>query len=169
MDTQITDAQITLLKQLSKKINKTITNYKCSKKIRKRKTRIIDAVAFKLLYGENKSTQHSATADLNMFLNISNKKEMLSRVSLIEKEDNVSIDLYKNISICLDEFIKQLNYKSFKHHIYAVDGTNVTMDKEHSKHGYPSNQNPHIAFGYIMGLYDITLNAPITLDLCKNG
>ena len=78
---------------------------------------------------------------------------MLSRVSLIEKEDNVSIDLYKNISICLDEFIKQLNYKSFKHHIYAVDGTNVTMDKEHSKHGYPSNQNPYIAFGYIMGLY----------------
>lgn len=171
MEIQITDTQINLLKALSKNINKTIIQYKhSSKKLRNRKTKIIDAIAFRLLYGQNKSTQNLATAFLNMFLNIQDKKDLLSRVSLLEKEEKIPLELYENISKSLDKFLNTLNKnKSLKYHVYAADGTFVNMNKELIKDGFPINQKPNVASGYMMGIYDITLNAPVTLDMCKHN
>lgn len=136
---------------------------------RAKKTHTIDGFAFKLLYGQKNISQDTCTAKLNDFLGNDTKKKKIGRSSLVDRENQLDINIYKKIYTEIDEYIKE-NYNKDKNivQVYAVDGTDVHLSNNLKKEGYKQNKSGNLINAQIMGIYNVTYNHPIVLDLVKH-
>lgn len=158
---------IRLLKKISNEMQKFLSNNNNLCVNRTRKNDIIDAILYKLYYTEASSTQEKATIKLNKFKNVINKS---SRQSLVKKEKKLDVSFYEKLSNFLS---CQINKNTdtcgnYTRQIIAVDGTFPTLLNTIAKDGYKLNKNKNSVTPLVSGLFNITSNYPVILDLVKN-
>ena len=129
-----------------------------------------DAIIFNLLYTKKNSTYEIAAANLNNFNVIINKnKNTVSRQALENRNNNISNDQYKNIYDNISKYINIHFYKEkYKYQIFAVDGSNINLKKSFSNNGYKLNKNKQSVTALNLGIYNITRNYPIILELVNH-
>jgi len=133
---------------------------------RTRKNNIYDAILYKLYYTKYASTQQKTVIKLNKF-----KKNKLktSRQAIVKKENKLSPSFYEKMSNFLaDQINKNFNFdKKYTRQIIAVDGTYPTLLKSLTKDGYKANKKGESVTPLVSGLFNVTSNYPVTLDLAK--
>ena len=133
---------------------------------RTRKNNIYDAILYKLYYTKYASTQQKTVIKLNKF-----KKNKLktSRQAIVKKENKLSPSFYEKMSNFLaDQINKNFNFdKKYTRQIIAVDGTYPTLLKSLTKDGYKANKKGESVTPLVSGLFNVTSNYPVTLDLVK--
>lgn len=134
-------------------------NKNCIK--RNKKTSIFDAVAYRFLYTEKSKSQNVVTATINNFL-----KRKANRSSYVDRDKQVGISIYENIYKIISDSINKATIKNkYTKQIISVDGTHTNMNKLLSKCGFKLNRNQLTCTPLISGLYNVTYNYPVTLDL----
>ena len=109
---------------------------------RNRKNDIIDAILYKLYYTKLSATQEKVTIKLN-------------------------VSFYEKLSLFLAEQIKKHNKTVSTRQVIAVDGVFSTFLKSLEKDGFKTNKKKEYVTPLISGLFNITYNCPVTLDLVK--
>ena len=157
---------IRTLKKISKELQIFLSNNNNLCVDRTRKNDIIDAILYKLYYTEISSTQEKATIKLNDFKHKTNKT---SRQSLVKKEKKLDVYFYEKLSNFLSDLIKKNTNTNanYTRQIIAVDGTYPTLLNTITKDGYKSNKNENSVTPLVSGLFNITSNYPVILDLVK--
>ena len=152
------------LKRISNNINSFILSNNDICVDRSRKNDILDAVLYKLYYTKNDSTQEKATIKLNTF----KKKSVKStRQSLVKKENKIDSKFYEKLSNKLANEIKRNNKDKYTKTIIAVDGTFPTLLSSMTNDGYKSNKKNESVTPLVSGLYNVSSNYPVMLDLVK--
>jgi len=129
--------------------------------LRKNKIILRDAVYYRFMYSKNNTTKEAITSSLN-FDNNNN----IHRTSYYRKENNITLELYKNIldkikekynKIITGNNLEILNDKT----ILAVDGTfnNTNINKLDNT----------LETSLSMGYYDVTKDIPIDLEFIGAG
>ena len=131
---------------------------------RKRKNDIIDAILYKLYYTESSMTQEKVAIKLNSF-----KKNNIkcSRQALVKKEQKLDISFYEKLSSFVSNQIDKHVNQPYTRPVIAVDGVYSTFLKSLSKDGFKTNKKNESTTPLITGLFNVTHNCPITLDLAK--
>ena len=132
---------------------------------RSRKNNIFDAILYRLYYTKYNSTQQKATAKLNSYKKIYDRT---TRQSLAKKDNNLDISLYEDLSIYLSKLINDKMNCDHSYQIIAVDGIYPTLSGSLIKDGYIANKNNGSTTPLVNGLFNITTNMPVILDLVKN-
>lgn len=151
------------LQNISSKINKLLLDKDNNITKRNRNNNIIDAILYKLYYTKYGSTQEKATIMLNKY-----KKINVSRQSLVKKEKNLTYEVYNQVANILSNENNQICKPKYTKQIIAVDGTYPTFLKSLSKDGFKSNKNKESVTPLITGLFNITVNYPVILELAKD-
>jgi len=156
------------IKQISANMNKFLlgNNNLCVK--RERKNDIVDALLFRLYCTKVNTTQEKVTIKLNNFRK--NKKDKVSRQSLVKKEKKVSNDFYEKVSTkMMTEINSKFNFNNkYTKQVISVDGTYPTLLYSLTKDGYKANKKKTSVTPLVTGLYNITTNYPVMLDLVKD-
>ena len=157
---------IKVLKKISNEIQKFLSKNNNLCVNRARKNDIIDAILYKLYYTELSSTQEKATIKLNKFKKKINKS---SRQSLVKKEKKLDVSFYEKLSNFLAHQINKNTdtHSNYTRQIIAVDGTFPTLLNTIAKDGYKPNKNKNSVTPLVSGLFNITSNYPVILDLVK--
>jgi hypothetical protein len=155
---------INKLISISKDINKYLLDNKNAYVERNRKTCITDAILYKLLYTKSGSTQQKATIKLN---NYKKRDGKISRQALVKKEKKISADFYGKLSAKLAELIKLQFGQNRKKQVIAVDGTYPTFLNTLTKDGFKASKTGDSVTPLITGLFNVTYNYPVTLELAK--
>ena len=133
---------------------------------RTRKNNIFDAILYKLYYTRYASTQQKTVIRLNQF-----KKNKLktSRQAISKKENKLSSSFYEKLSNFLaDQINANFNFDhKYTRQIIAVDGTFPTLLKSLTNDGYKANKKGESVTPLVSGLFNVTSNYPVTLDLVK--
>ena len=134
---------------------------------RTRKNDIIDAILYKLYYTESSSTQSKATIKVNKF---KNKNNRTSRQALVKKEKQIDISFYEKLTAFLSAQINKNTCIDSKYtrQIVAVDETYLSLLNTITKDGYKANKNGNSVTPLVSGLFNITSNYPVILDLVKS-
>jgi len=159
---------INTLKLISNDINDYLkdNNHKCVE--RENKNDIIDAIMYKMLYMKSHTTQEETTISLNKLKKKYKGKEVSSRQALAKKEAKLDISFYTDLSNKIAELINKHTIKDkYTRQIIAVDGVFSTFLKSLSKDGYKLNKNKESVTPLITGLFNVTYNMPICLELAK--
>ena len=133
---------------------------------RNRKNDIIDSLLYKFYYTKSGTTQEKACITLNKFKKSINRS---SRQSLAKKEKIIPVSFYETLSETLaTEINKSFNFcKKYTRQIVAVDGTFPTFLNTLKKDKFVTNKNGKSVTPLVTGLFNITLNYPITMELSK--
>ena len=167
---------INVFKSLSKDINEYIKSQSHLCVDRKGKNDIVDALLYKLLYTQANTTQEISTIKLNILKKKYKKNisSVSSRQSLAKKENRLDVSFYNNLSKFLskmiDKYTTQNKYtirNKYTKRIIAVDGTYPTLLRSMSKDGYKLNKNKGSVTPLVAGLFNVTSNFPIAIDLAK--
>lgn len=145
-----------------------ISDYIKSKKklcvTRTRKNDIIDAILFRLFLTQKGTTQEEVTIQINSLKN----QISTTRQALAKKEKKLNVKFYENISdILLSKIQNNIKCKYTKQ-VIGVDGTYPTFLNSLSKDGYSSNKTCGSVTPLITGLYNVTYNIPIMLNMTKH-
>jgi len=135
---------------------------------RKRKTTIADGVAFKLYYSKKDSSQDKATIKLNNFMNRNTFKSKVRRQSYVEREDGIDISTYKGLYELIDKFSNTHFYNNRVIQVFSADGTQVNLSINLVKDGLTPTKNEEIVNGLIMGIYNVTYNYPVSMELVND-
>jgi hypothetical protein len=146
---------INSIKTVAKDNNKFITK-------RNRKLNTIDAFVYRLLYSQKYKSQENVVSFMNMHKNIK-----INRSSYSRKEDAIDLNFYKKIYELICKFGHKY-YGKYSKNIISVDGTDVNMDTSLNKNGYKLNKNKESITSLVLGVYNVTKNYPITLELVKH-
>jgi len=138
------------------------------------KNDIIDALLYKMYYNKSNMTQQEATIKLNQ-LKLKFKKlipgsTLSSRQSLAKKENKLDISFYNDLSSFLAKLIDKYTrtkYTKYTKQVIACDGVFSTLLKSLSKDGFKTNKKNESTTPLISGLFNVTTNYPICLDLVK--
>ena len=122
-----------------------------------------DALLYKLYYSKSNTTQEDATIKVNHLT----KSEPSSRQALAKKESKIPLAIYEQLSNTLHKLTKKHIYNNHTKQIIAVDGTYPAFLSSLSKDGYKPNKNKHSVTPLVTGLYNVSYNFPITLELAK--
>jgi hypothetical protein len=153
------------LKFISKEINKFIISNNNICVDRNRKNNITDAILYKLYYTKNTSSQEKAVIKLNKFKPKS--KLTTTRQSLIKKENKINVNIYEKIANKLNALINNNINNKYTKQIIAVDGTYTTCLKSLNNDNFKLNKNKESVTPLITGLFNITTNMPIILELAE--
>lgn len=125
-------------------------------KLRNYKIKLRDAIYYKFMYSKNETTKESIVSSLNYDNNTS-----INKSSYYRKENNIPIDLYKNIFLKIkDKYNDLLNNNNLNELseklVLAVDGTfnNTNIN----------NFSDTIETSLNMGYYDILKDVPLDID-----
>jgi len=140
-------------------------NYTYNKRVRK--TNIFDGIIFKLLYGQKDASQEKITSKLNSFMNRKTAELKVSRQSYVEREKQIDISCYKGLYNIIDKFASNHIYNNNIKQVYSVDGTHSNLSKTLTKDGLKLTKNNEIVNGLILGVYNVTYNFPVSLELSK--
>lgn len=135
--------------------------------MRKKKTNIFDAVAFRLLYTQKNKSQNIVTSTLNDFLNTK-----ISRYSFSDRDEQITIKVYEEIYKIISKNTDKCTSKNsiYTRDIVSVDGTHSNLDRKlgQQENGFKLNKNQATCTPLISGIYNVTYNYPVTLDLVKD-
>ena len=128
---------------------------------RNRNVSLYDAVLFRLLLSSNKNTQESVTGDINYY-----NKKSIHRSSYVDKINKLDTTFYKKMINIIDSIDSKNN--TYSKEIIAVDGTYVnTISKVKNINVKPNKKNNSTTL-LISGLYNVSYNYPITIDLINH-
>lgn len=153
------------LRNMAKNIQTFLSNNNDLTVARMRKNDTTDAILYKLYYTNKCSTQEQATIKLNESKNNKNKS---SRQSLVKKENKLTADFYKKLSNKIYYEINKNCANKYTKTIIAVDGTFPTFLNTLSKDGFKMNKKGESVTPLITGLFNITTNYPVMLELAKD-
>lgn len=135
-----------------------------------RKTDIISGFLFNLLYTQKGKTQDVITGDLNC-LNERYVKDYksTSRQAFLSRNKKLTVDFYKGIYDKISDKINSLFYKDkYSYEVLAVDGTDNSIPKSVHKDGYSLNKNQKSITSLNLGIYNVTRNYPVILEMVKH-
>lgn len=155
---------INILKSISKELQLFLAENNNLCVDRNRKNDIIDAILYKLYYTKLSATQEKVTIKLNSF---KTRKNKCSRQALAKKDKKLNVSFYEKLSLFLAEQIKKHNKTVSTRQVIAVDGVFSTFLKSLEKDGFKANKKGESVTPLISGLFNITYNCPVTLDLVK--
>ena len=127
--------------------------------IRNRKINLIDSIVFRLLHTQKGRSQQGVTSLINMHTGRSVNRSNYSR-----REEAVTIDIYEQLYQLICNYENDF-YGSNTEVVIAVDGTYSNMDVELKNAGYKSNKNDESVTALSIGIYNVTRNYPVTLEL----
>ncbi len=153
--------------ELSKIVKDFINNCK-TPDTRTRKTSIVDGIAFRLSYSQKDSSQDKTTFTLNNFTDRITNSSKVSRQCYVEREDNIDISIYSALYKLINDYCDTHFYKKKETQIFAVDGTHTLLSKNLTKDGLHTTKNDEIIDGLVLGVYNITYDYPVTLDLVND-
>jgi len=147
--------------KLSHNIGTLVNKNKNKYIIRNKKTSMFDGIIYRLLYTQKESTQTLVTAQINNFLG-----KTINRSSYSDRDKQINIDFYEKINdlIKIDK-CKGLLYTK---QVFAVDGTYGYMSKKLGEEGFKLNKNKVSSSPLISGIFNVTYNYPVSLDLVKH-
>lgn len=155
---------------LSKTISKFLddNNYEYARRCNK--TKIVDGLAFKILYGQKNMSQQKVAAKINKFKGNSSIKTKVNRSSYVDREAQLDGDFFMKLYQLTDEFINKYYYvhNSDDQRIYAVDCTQLNLTKDLVNSGFSINKNNESVNGLVLGIYDVKRNFPIALELVNH-
>ena len=122
---------------------------------RVRKTTLLDGIAFKLLLSQKGATGHTVTSKLNLF-KYKNKKECVSRISYIEREQQLTEDNYIDLYNATNKYIIN-NFQFNKNNHVAIDGTYSYTEL---KTGTGLHSHKYLSTGF----FDTTNKIPLQLQ-----
>ena len=143
------------IRNLAKNNNNTII-------IRNRKIDLIDSIVYRLLYTQINKSQQNIVSVINMY---NNKK--VDRSNYVRREASIKLSFYKDLYDIVCKFEPKYSDKYTKT-VYAVDGTNVNMNIKLKNYNYKPNKNNESITSLILGVYNVTKNYPVTLDLVNH-
>ena len=130
--------------------------------IRNRKIDIIDSIVYRLLYTQINKSQQNVVSNINM-----HNDKKVNRSNYIRREASVKLSFYKDLYDIICKFEPKY-YNTYTNTIYAVDGTNVNMNIKLKDYNYKPNKNNESITSLILGVYNVTKNYPVTMDLVKH-
>lgn len=159
---------ISKLVSLSKSINQFIIgkNYDYLKRLRK--TSIVDGLLFRLIYGQKNMSKDQAAILMNTFKDIKCKSDKINRSSYSDRDNQISIKLYEQIYDTIGKHIDENYLRRNTTEIFAVDCTQSHLSKILGDDGFKLNKNKLSVNGMTLGVYNITHNFPVALELVKH-
>lgn len=120
--------------------------------------------------GQKGVSNEDTTALMNKLKGNRSKKDIVNRTSYADRSKQVSEDLLRKIFELLDVFYDSLcssqNNGFVKDRtVYAVDGSHILLRKKVSGQGIQLNKNKASSDGLVLGVYNITKNIPVALEL----
>lgn len=148
---------------LSKNIKKILdeNDYVCGKRIRK--TKIVDGFVFNLLHGQKNISQQLATSKLNKMKGNVN----INRSSYNDRYKQIPASLYERIYIMINDFYNNNFADKYTRTVFAVDCTQTLLNKHFSEEGFKLNKNKDSVNAFVLGVYNITNNIPVSLLLTQ--
>jgi len=154
---------LTYLKKISSNIHNLINNHYCNLNKRRKKTSIINGFMYKLIQSQKEMSGPKATLMINLFKNVN-----ISRSTYIDREKQIPFDLYKKIYDELAIGLSKLNDDAKYNQIIACDCTQINLRKSLSNDGLSLNKNKLSINGFVLGLYNVTYNKTISLELLND-
>jgi hypothetical protein len=148
---------INFLKCLKQNIHKFINNTP-NNVVRVKKTSIRDALLYKLLLTQKTASGQSVTNNINYFKKYDTLKSSISRVSLIEREQQIPVSYYKELYNSIHTIIKTKYVNNNKPQIIGVDGT---YNNSYYSFGTGMMANKCLSIGF----FNCTLNMPVNLQI----
>ena len=130
--------------------------------LRNRNINICDALLYKFLYSQKNKTQENITSIINM-----HNGNNYNRTSYVRKEEKININIYKNMYDIVCSYESKF-FPKYSKNIIAVDGTVTNINNKLSKLGYKLNKNDESISPLVLGVFNVTYNFPITLELVKH-
>ena len=131
---------------------------------RTRNNNIIDAISFKLMCTREGTTQEKATITLN---SLRKQNTRTTRQSLAKKEKNLDADIYVPLADKLATIMRNMSHRKCIKKIVAVDGTYPTLLESMTKDGFIANKSGNSVTPLVTGLFNVTYNYPVALELAK--
>ena len=147
---------------VSKDIKKFLAENNAECVDRKRKIDICDAVTYKFLYTKYNTTQEKATIKLNNL-----KRTNVSRQALVKKENKLTHTFYDQLAAKLMATIDKNFKKKRVKQIIAVDGTYPTFLSSLTNDNFTANKKGTSVTPLITGLFNVTYNFPVAMELAK--
>ena len=108
----------------------------------------------------------SVAANINAFnIQHTNNTISISRQSFLTRYNSLPLDFFKSIYDDIGHQLDLINNKSNKHQIIAVDGSSSSCSSSLTKNGYKTNKNDKSITALNLGIYNVTSNTPISLDM----
>lgn len=152
--------------QLSKEIKKLSDdqNYTYSK--RKRRTNILDGLTFMLLQTRKDMSGTKATAVLNEFLS-GDIKTPIDRSSFLRRSKQIPLELLEQVEQLTSKYL-HASSRPHTTQVFAIDGSQINLNKKLSNDGLNLNKNKTSVNGLMLGIYNVTLNHPVCLQLADH-
>ena len=152
--------------ELSKKIIDIINTHGQKYIVRDRKTNAINTFLFAILHTQKNISMDSVAANINAFnIQHTNNTNTVSRQSFLSRYNSLPLDFFKSIYDDIGHQLDLINNKSNKHQIIAVDGSSSSCSSSLTKNGYKTNKNDKSITALNLGIYNVTSNTPISLDM----
>jgi hypothetical protein len=146
-----------LAKKLFSVVSKTIRTINDNVTRRERKTNLIDAFAFELLYVDGNTSREQAAAKVNAFRK--DKSLHVSREALEKRTKQLTVNHLNHILFEVNEFTKTLQPMVKNDYIvrYAVDGSYINLNKALLEDGFLPTMNKQMATAQVMGIPPLAL------------
>jgi len=112
----------------------------------------------------------SVAANINA-LNIEHKQNTntISRQSFLSRYNSLPLDFFKSVYEDIGNQFDLMNNKSNKHQIIAVDGSSSSCSTSLTANGYKTNKNNKSITALNLGIYNVTSNTPISIDMVSHN
>jgi hypothetical protein len=133
---------------------------------RVRKTDMVDGFVFGLICGQDGMSQQDATLKINNYKGRTSSKTMTHRSCFVDRKAQMNMEFFKKVYEFINCEIKKLfSPDDNSQEIFVVDGTYANLSKDLTETGLKTTKNGEIVNGLFMGVYNITYNYPVSLDL----
>jgi len=155
---------------MSKQINKIVIENGKDYIKRNKKTNSLHGLLFGLLHTEKDVSMDTVAAGFNT-LNIREFKaiDTIARQSFLNRYNSLPLEFYENVSDKIGTLIDNMNKKNYTHQILAVDGSDTSCSKSLADKNYKLNKNNNSVTALNLGIYNVTKNLPIMLEMVNHA
>jgi len=154
--------------KLSKYFNSLIINKLPNQRFKK--TTNVDGTLFNFLSCQVNKSQESIIADMNhLNNNLLKNKIHFTRQYIVNRNNQLSLDYFKNIYDDISSYIDKNFYKNNNEYsVFVVDGTNCNLRSKLNENQYKLNKNDNSITALNIGIYNVTKNSLVILELVKH-
>lgn len=127
-----------------------------------KKTDFMDAVLLRLLYCDINKSQQFVASKINFY---KSTEDQVHRTSYTRREEKIPVDFYEQLLIAIIDLENKYFQDEYK--VVAFDGTHSHLNRNLGDEGYKVNKGGSVDT-LILGVYDVTRNFPIALELTKS-
>jgi len=139
---------------------------------RNKKSDIFDGILFRLLYSQIDMSQDRVASKLNSLKCTHNNGNKISRQAYASREKSIPLDFYTKFYNNITDFIDTDIYKktNCSYEVFAVDGTDISLLKTDDlmSNNYKTNKNNKSITALSIGIFNVTYETPINLDLVNH-